>query len=258
MKIETECKDGIGIVRLNDPATLNALDLAMVEAIGMALDTLSDSRCIVLTGAGKAFSSGANLQGGGNAGAAADDLDMGSTLESHINPLMTRLRDLPVPWISSVRGAAAGVGCALALAADLIVASEESYFLQAFARIGLIPDGGSTFLLARAAGRVRAMEMILLGDRIPATRALDWGLINRVVPDDALEDETMTLATRLAAGPTKSLGYARRVAWTGAEAGWEESLAAERKLQREAGQTADFAEGVTAFLQKRPAAFTGN
>jgi 2-(1,2-epoxy-1,2-dihydrophenyl)acetyl-CoA isomerase len=258
--VEIERDGDVGLIWLNDPATLNAMDTDMAEAIDAALDTLGASaRCLVVSGRGRGFCSGGKLAGGGLSGdgPAPDEIDVGATLESHINPLLTRLRNLPIPWISAVRGAAAGVGCSLALAGDLIVASETAYFLQAFSRVGLVPDGGSSFLLTRAAGRARAMEMMLLGDKVPAAQALEWGLINRVVADADLEATALKLAHRLAAGPTRTLGMIREVVWTGAEASWSEALDAERRLQRDAGRTADFGEGVLAFLEKRPARYTG-
>jgi 2-(1,2-epoxy-1,2-dihydrophenyl)acetyl-CoA isomerase len=258
MKIEVERNGGVGFIWLNDQATMNSIDTAMVEEINHGISELSDARCLVLSGRGKAFCSGANLNGnGGEMPGDEDGVDMGATLESHVNPLMLRIRDLPIPVISRVRGAAAGVGCALALAADLIIASDNAYFLQAFTRIGLVPDGGSSFLIARAVGRPRAMEMMLLGEKIMAAQALEWGLINRVVADAELDDAVTTLAERLASGPTRSLGFNRRVVWGGTELGWEDSLAMERHFQREAGRTSDFSEGVTAFLEKRTARFTG-
>lgn len=249
--------DEVAIIRLNDPATLNAVTVAMVEEIGTALDQIETSaRALILTGAGRAFCAGANLAA--EIEPEDDGLpDMGGALETHINPLMTRLRNLAFPWISAVRGPAAGVGCSLALAADLVIASESAYFLQAFSRIGLVPDGGSSWLLARGAGRIRAMELMLLGERLPATTALEWGLINRVVADDQLEAAALDLASRLAAGPTRSLGFIREAAWAAADLPWEEALANERRLQFHAGRTADHREGVAAFKAKRPAVFTG-
>jgi 2-(1,2-epoxy-1,2-dihydrophenyl)acetyl-CoA isomerase len=170
---------------------------------------------------------------------------------------MLQLRALTIPFIAAVNGAAAGLGCALALAADLVVAAESSYFLQAFRRVGLVPDGGSAFLLTRGTGRARAMEMMLLGEKIAATQALEWGLINRVVPAETLDDTALALANELAAGPTKALSAIRKMCWDALETGFGPQLDSERVLQRDAGRTADHREGVVAFLQKRPASFTG-
>jgi 2-(1,2-epoxy-1,2-dihydrophenyl)acetyl-CoA isomerase len=164
-----------------------------------------------------------------------------------------------VPLISAVRGAAAGVGASIALSADIIVAGQGAYFLQAFRRIGLVPDGGSTFLLTRAIGRVRAMEMMLLAERIPAPKAMEWGLITRLVADDAVETEALRLAAELAAGPTVAIGLIRKAAWAAAETGgFQDALNTERNLQRKCGSTADFREGVNAFLEKRTAQFKGH
>lgn len=257
-KVDFEISGSVAILRLNDPATLNALSTDMIEAMQAGLATARGSaRALVLCGAGKGFCSGADLGGGMGVSDLSSVPDAGLTLETHMNPLMLSLRDLGMPWISAGRGAAAGVGAALALAADLIVAGENAYFLEAFRRVGLVPDGGSTFLLVKAVGRVRAMEMMLLGEKIPARKALDWGLINRVVPDDAVDEAAMTLARELAAGPTRAFGLIRKAAWVATSADFETALATERALQTEAGRTEDFKEGVLAFREKRAARFTG-
>ena len=251
-KIAIEMRDAVGVIRLNDPATLNAVSAVMAEELNSAVDELAvQARAILLTGTGRAFSSGANLSDD------PDFSDFGLGLELYVNPLMTRLRNLPIPWISAVRGAAAGFGCSLALAADLVVASDTAFFLQAFARMALMPDGGSSYLLARTIGRARAMEMMLLGDRVPAAKALDWGLISRVVPDADLDTAAFDLAERLAKGPTKTLGMIRKLAWTAIDADWPTALQSERASQKIAGQSADCREAVTAFLEKRPAVFVG-
>jgi 2-(1,2-epoxy-1,2-dihydrophenyl)acetyl-CoA isomerase len=169
---------------------------------------------------------------------------------------MTRLRDLPVPLVTAVNGAAAGVGCSFALMGDMIVAAESAYFLQAFRRIGLVPDGGSTYLLPRMIGRARAMEMMLLGERLPAKKALEWGLINRCVPDAELMPAAMAIALELSVGP-KALGMIRKLVWDSLDTEWADQLRAEAHTQTAAGKTEDFAEGVAAFLQKRPAVFKG-
>jgi 2-(1,2-epoxy-1,2-dihydrophenyl)acetyl-CoA isomerase len=256
--IELERDGDVAVIRLNDPATLNAVTLKTIDEIGSALDETSGSaRAMVLTGAGRAFCSGANLSSGMGVGQPEGPPDAGRVLESHINPLMLRLRDLPFPWVAAVKGSAAGVGCSFALAADLVVAGEGAFFLQAFARIGLVPDGGSSWLLTRAVGRARAMEMMLLGERIPAQRAFEWGMVNRLVPDEQVMPAAMELAKALAAGPTKSLALIRRMTWSASDASFEDAMATERNNQREAGRTADHREGVAAFIGKRPARFTG-
>ncbi len=254
--LQTERAGALAIIRLNDPATLNALTVPLIDALHDAVkDAASSARAMLLCAAGRAFCSGANLNT--TAPVPGEKRDAGATLEHNINPLMRTLRDLPIPWISAVQGAAAGVGASLALSADLIVAAESAYFLQAFRRIGLVPDGGATWLLSQAVGRVRAMELMLLGEKLPADKARAWGLINRVVPDAELAETALALATDLAAGPTLSLGLIRRAAWAAASTDLDAALHTERTLQTQAGHTADFAEGVQAFFEKRPAHFTG-
>lgn len=254
-KIICEARGDVAIIRLNDEGTLNALSVGMVEELRDALArACTSSGAIILTGTGRGFCSGADL---GDLDISSPDYDLGAVLATHGNPLMLQLRALPVPFITAVNGAAAGVGCALALAADLVVAADSSYFLQAFRRIGLVPDGGSAFLLTRAAGRARAMEMMLLGEKIPAAKALEWGLINRVVPADSLADTAFALACELAAGPRRALAAIRKMCWDALESGFAAQLERERVLQREAGRTAEYREGVAAFLQKRPARFNG-
>jgi 2-(1,2-epoxy-1,2-dihydrophenyl)acetyl-CoA isomerase len=255
-KIICETRGDVAIIRLDDGKTLNAASPEMAGELRDALhEVCASSRALILTGTGRGFCSGANL-GGLDVG--APDYDAGAVLATHYSPLMLQLRALPIPFITAVNGPAAGLGCALALAADLVVAAEGSYFLQAFRRIGLVPDGGSAFLLTRAAGRARAMEMMLLGDKIPAVKALEWGLINRVVPANALDDTALALAGELAAGPTKALSAIRKMCWDALETGFAPQLDSERVLQRDAGRTADHREGVAAFLEKRPARFTGS
>ena len=255
--ISLEWRNSIAIMRLNDPASLNALTLDMLEAFARALDDVeARARAMILTGAGRAFCSGANLTGGLGDVADGAEFDAGHVLEGVINPLMQRLHDLSTPWIAAVNGAAAGAGASLALAGDMVIAAESAFFLQAFARIGLVPDAGSTHMLVRTIGRPRAMQLMLLGDRLPARTALEWGLVNQVVDDDMLETEALALAERLASGPS-SLRVIRRLAWQAVDCDWKDMLGAERSAQRDAGLTADYSEGVAAFLGKRVANFKG-
>ena len=209
-KIDYTLEGHVATVRLNDPATLNALTMEVTDALHEAARRAErQARAMLICGAGRGFCSGWNLTttGGGDGGGG---FDAGLALERHVNPLMRTLRDLQIPWISAVHGAAAGVGASIALCADLIVAGETSYFLQAFRRIGLVPDGGATWLLAQSAGRARAMELMLLGEKLPAPKALEWGLINRVVPDADVITTATALATELANGPTLALAMIRR------------------------------------------------
>ncbi len=256
-RIRYEVTDGLATLTLDDPSTLNAASIELADELSAALGRAeAEARAVILTGNGRGFCSGANLSAPRMANADPASFDAGEALETTYNPLVTRIRDLRVPIVTAVNGAAAGVGCSIALLGDLIVAAESAYFLQAFRRIGLIPDGGSTWLLPRMVGRARAMEMMLLGEKIPAAQALEWGMINKVVPDAALMDAARDYARRLADGPA-SLALIRRAAWDALDRDWQEQLGVERELQRDAGRTADFIEGAAAFLQKRRANFAG-
>ncbi len=260
-KIKLSVEDEVAVITLADPATMNAAgaDTAneLLDAFRRLATGMLKARAIVLTGEGRGFCSGANLASGGAAMMDGDGKpDAGRSLEIYYNPLVTAMRDSDIPIVTAINGAAAGVGCSLALLGDIIVAAESAYFLQAFRRIGLVPDGGSTYMLPRLIGKARAMEMALLGDKIPARTALDWGLINRCVPDADLLPTAMGIARELANGPM-ALGMIRQLIWTSMDEGWLDQLNAERLAQRKAGKSGDFAEGVTAFLQKRPAQFKG-
>jgi 2-(1,2-epoxy-1,2-dihydrophenyl)acetyl-CoA isomerase len=256
-KLKLETQGAIQVITLSDPATMNAASVEMAEELTSAFRHANADaavRAIVLTGEGRGFCSGANLSPGGAGGGGVRDA--GSSLEKVYNPLVTFAREMSTPLVTAVNGAAAGVGCSLALLGDLIVAAEGAYFLQAFRRIGLVPDGGSTYLLPRMIGRARAMEMAMLGDRVPAAQALQWGLINRCVPDADLMPTAMALAEALASGPA-SLGLTRQLIWGSLDTGWSEQLHKEAVAQTTAGRTEDFGEGVAAFLQKRKAEFKG-
>lgn len=264
-KILLEVDGGVATITLNDPATMNAagMDSAaeLSHAIGRVADGEGGARALIITGAGRGFCSGANLSPSAGMGSAAavarnEKPDAGAGLRSTYNPLMTRLRDLDLPIVTAINGAAAGVGCSLALIGDIVVAAESAYFLQAFRRIGLVPDGGSTYLLPRLIGKARAMEMALLGEKVPAAKALEWGLINRVVPDAELMTAARGIAEELARGP-RSIGLIRKLMLEAMDAEWHQALATEASTQTVAGRTADFAEGVQAFQQKRPAVFQG-
>ncbi len=256
-KIKLSMDGDVAIIAFNDPATMNAAGVDTAEQLTDAFRQVADgglgARAVVLTGEGRGFCSGANLSSTGSGG---EPRDAGSSLERIYNPLVTLVRDLPVPIVTAVNGAAAGIGCSFALMGDIIVAGESAYFMQAFRRIGLVPDGGSTYLLPRMIGRARAMEMMMLGDKVAGPKALEWGLINRCVPDAELMDTALAFARELAKGP-KSLGMIRRLVWDALDTEWKAQLKAEAVTQSRAGQTEDFAEGVAAFLQKRPASFKG-
>src|SRR3712207_5795510 len=238
----------VATVTIARPDRLNALSGQTVDELRAAVGEAGSSgaRCLLLAGEGRGFSSGADLAAGGG----LPD-DVGASLEKHFNPLLEALFDLPIPVVAAVNGPCAGAGCSLALAADIVVAGRSAYFLQAFVNIGLIPDAGATWLLPRLAGRARAMEMMMLGERVPAEQALAWGMISRVVEDEALQSEAVALATRLARGPTVALGLIRKLAGESGDIPLREAMAAERAAQREAGETEDFRNAVAAFLQKR-------
>jgi len=253
-KILVERAGAVTTLRLNDPATMNALTPDMAQELRALLTReAGTARAIVLAGSARAFSTGANLKA--SMPRDAEGFDVGATLEHDYNPLMRTMRDLPVPLVSVVRGAVAGVGASIALACDIIVAGKDAYFLEAFARIGLIPDGGATWLLSRAVGRVRAMEMMLLAEKVSAQQALDWGLITRLAENDSAEQMAHDIATKLSQGPAGSLALIRKAAWSAADSDFDTALASEREWQREAGNGADFAEGLAAFVEKRPPRF---
>jgi len=257
-KAKYELENGVALITLSDPATLNAISVEMTEELSVLFDRAGEeARCIVLTGEGRGFSSGANLASGAPPLADDGEPDLGARLEQTFNPFVAKLRDLPVPYVTAVNGAAAGIGCSFALLGDLIVAGESAYFLQAFRRIGLVPDGSATYHLPRMIGRARAMEMMLLGEKIPAKQAYEWGLVNRLVSDADLLATAKSLALELANGPTKTLTMIRRLAWSSLDNTWDQQLNAERQAQKIAGRTEDFREGVQAFFQKRPANFKG-
>jgi 2-(1,2-epoxy-1,2-dihydrophenyl)acetyl-CoA isomerase len=253
-----ELEGFVAVLKLDHQEVMNAVSMDMLAGLAEALDTIDEKkaemRCLVLTGAGRAFCTGANLQGRnqqqkpgrGNAGA---------SLETGFHPFLRRLRNLHCPIVTAVNGPAAGAGMSFALMGDMILCARSAYFLQAFRRIGLVPDCGSTWLLPRLIGRARAMELSLMGERLAAEKALEWGLVNRVYDDALLMEEAMKLARELANGPTVALSLIRRLYWESPENSFEDQLNLEFQSQRLAGATEDFREGVTAFLEKRPAKF---
>ncbi|AOR80565.1 enoyl-CoA hydratase-related protein [Novosphingobium resinovorum] len=257
--IELEITGKVAQIRLNRPEALNALNFAMIEAMQAALDEAeARARVLVVSGNGRAFCSGADLSGGFTYPTEREEeQDCGAPLETHLNPLMARLRALRITWISALQGAAAGGGAALGLAGDMVLAAEDAQFIMAFARIGLVPDSGIFHMLVRTIGRVRANEMMLLGGRFGAGQALEWGLVNRVVPGERLMAEALELAQRIAEGPA-SLSAIRRLSWSALDEDFAAMLRAEREAQRDSGRTQDFGEGVRAFLEKRLPRFTGS
>ena len=252
--IVLEYIDQVGLIKLNAPQVLNALSGEMVSELGAAIREVlkSDARCLLLTGEGRAFCAGANLQ----ARPADGPPIPGHVLETHYHPVMNMLRKMEIPMVTAINGPAVGVGMSFAVMSDYAVAAKSAYFLQAFANIGLVPDGGSTYILPRLIGWRRAVELSMLAERLPAETALEWGLINKVVEGDELMTEAMAIATRLANGP-KSLGLMRQAYWESLNNSYTDQLQLEADLQGVAGRTSDNIEGITAFLEKRPAKFTG-
>lgn len=259
-----EIDGGVARLVMNHVEVMNAVSLEMLAGLIKALNVIekpgSGVRCVVWTGEGRGFCTGANLSDGRVGGSDQPDpaeRDAGEGLERHYHPFLRRIRNLKMPVITAVNGPAAGVGMSFALMGDMILAAKSAFFLQAFRRIGLVPDGGSTWLLPRLVGLARAKELSLLGERLPAEKALEWGLINRVYDDADLMPEAMKLAKELAAGPTVSLSNIRSLYNRSFDRTYEEQLDAERWAQLTAGRSRDFAEGVKAFLEKRPAEFKG-
>jgi 2-(1,2-epoxy-1,2-dihydrophenyl)acetyl-CoA isomerase len=257
--VKLDIDGGVARVVLNRPEALNAWTRQLGEDLLSALDRAAEDpgvRTIVLTGEGRAFSSGADLKAGGDFGAEGKP-DVLSRLRTLYNPIILRVRTIPKPVIAAVNGPAVGIGCSLALAADLIVVSESAYFLLAFVNIGLGLDGGASLTLPARVGHARAFEIAYLGERIKAAQALEWGLVNSVVPDHELEATVAELAARLAAGPPGSYATIKRTINDRAYTGFDELLDLEAVLQQERAESADFMEGVLAFIQKRKPSFTG-
>ena len=258
-KIKTRIEDGVGVITLSDPGTLNAAGIDLMTDLQAAFDDYAyggKARAIVITAEGRGFCSGANLSGGGVGRATDASTGPNQSLLRTYNPFVAAVRKSPVPLVAAVNGVAAGVGVSLALMCDLCVAAESAYFLLAFRRIGLVPDGGATWMLPRLIGKARAMELMLLGEKLPAQTAADWGLINKCVPDADLMPAAMAYARTLADGPA-SLGMTRNLVWDALETDLREQLESEAYAQAAASRTKDAGEGVRAFVEKRPAKFTG-
>jgi 2-(1,2-epoxy-1,2-dihydrophenyl)acetyl-CoA isomerase len=251
----------VATVTLNRPDALNAWTPELGRELLDVLRRLGadpDVRAVVVTGAGRAFSAGADVKNPRELTPEGHP-DLSTRLREIYNPIVLALRAMPKPAIAAVNGVAAGIGCSLALACDLIVAAESAYFLQAFVRLGVIPDAASAYHLAARIGPTRAAELTMLGERLPAGRALEWGVVNRVVPDDELPSAAAELAGRLADGPTIALGNIKRVLdGPGGLDALREQLELEAALQQQHATTADYAEGVAAFREKRPPRFHGH
>ena len=254
-------EEGVLTLTLNRPQRLNAMSNALIEAMNRELARARDDaaiRAVLLTGTGRGFCAGADLAGGGTVDASSNvPPDLGVNMDRLFNPMIRAMRSLPKPIVGAINGVAAGGGANLALACDVILAARSSRFDQAFVRISLLPDLGGTWFLPHTVGDARARALAMLGSSVPAEEAERMGMIWRVVDDDALMAEATTLARRLAAGPTLSYAAIKKAIDAAATNTLDQQLDLERDSQRELGRSADFREGVTAFLAKRPAHFTG-
>jgi 2-(1,2-epoxy-1,2-dihydrophenyl)acetyl-CoA isomerase len=260
--IKLHHSDGAATIELARPETLNAWNrqfgIDLLDAV-QAVAEDDSVRAVVIRGEGRGFSSGADLKemGSNDDRTPEGHPDVRSTLTQRYHPIITGIRRMRKPVLAAVRGPAVGIGCSLALCCDLIVASENAYFLLAFVNIGLVPDGGSSLFIPSRVGMARAAEMALLGERVPAQQALEWGLINRMFAEDSFDGEVASLAARLAAGPTLSYAGSKRQLNNWLYSRMDEQLELEADIQQEMAASGDFVEGVTAFVQKRSAGFEG-
>lgn len=256
----TERDQGVLQLTLNRPDRLNSFNAEMHETLQALLTDAASNpevRSVLITGSGRGFCAGQDLNDRDPRQADATPPDLGDTIERFYNPLIRRIRNLEKPVICAVNGVAAGAGANVAFACDIVLAARSARFIQAFSKIGLIPDSGGTWILPRLIGEARAKALTLLADPLDAETAAQWGLIWRVVDDATLQDEALKIARQLAAGPTRGLGMIKQAIQASATHSLDEQLNLERDLQREAGRTQDYAEGVAAFLEKRKPEFRG-
>ncbi len=254
-----EIDQAVATITLNRPDKLNSFTAKMHEELREAMQRVRGDdaiRALLITGAGRGFCAGQDLSEPVMAGG-EQTFDVANTLEQNYNPLVLGLRALPIPVVCAVNGVAAGAGCNFALACDMVIAARSARFIEVFSRIGLIPDAGGTYFLPRLVGAARAMGLSLLADPLTAEQAEAWGLIWKCVDDAALQGEARKIATTLAGGPTRGYALIKQALYASSANTVEQQLALEARLQREAGRTADFREGVQAFLEKRPAKFSG-
>lgn len=252
--ITFDITDGVAVLTLNRPDVMNALNSQMRAEIYHAVRQAGENaRVLVITGAGRAFCSGQDLGDGGNAAS----IDLERTLRDEYEPMLQRIFDCPIPTIAAVNGPAAGAGANLALAADVVIAAESASFLQAFTRIGLIPDAGGTYWLPRQVGFARAMGAALFAEPVPARQAVEWGMIWEAIPDENFANHWQKRAEKLAHGPTVAYSKVKEALRQSMSNDLTEQLELEAKLQGDCGDTRDFKEGVLAFLEKRPARFEG-
>jgi 2-(1,2-epoxy-1,2-dihydrophenyl)acetyl-CoA isomerase len=257
--IVVERRDGVMLLTLNRPEVLNSFNAKMADDVQRALrEAATDDgvRAVLITGTGRAFCSGQDL-GEVLPAEGRPAPDLGDVVRRQYNPIIHAIRTLEKPVVCAVNGVAAGAGANLAFACDIVVASEEAVFIQSFGKIGLIPDSGGTFILPRIVGLQRAAALTMLGEKLPAARAREWGLVYDVVPNTVLAGTSFEIAKRLAALPTRGFGLTKRGFNAAFGNDLDTQLALEEQLQGEAGRTQDYAEGVRAFIEKRPPRFTG-
>lgn len=255
-RITLEFEDDVAILTLNHPETRNALSWILARELGDALDNLGGARALVITGAGKGFCSGGDMAATAPEGTGFGDM-LEQGLAEAVNPMLRKLAALQIPVIAAVNGAAAGAGAPFALHADFVIMGESAFFYFAFPNVGLALDAGASWVLPRLIGSARAAEALILSERIPAAKAFDWGMIYKVVPDGFLLAEAKALASHLAAGPTLSYGLIRQAVQAGWTSDYDTALRTEQEAQRIAGNSADCAEAVSAFLEKRAPVFRG-
>ena len=250
-----DLSDSVATITLNRPQRMNALTPTLLDEMADAIGTAraAGARALILTGAGDSFCSGADLIGDGE----GMPEDLGAMLDRHYHPVITALADLDIPVISAINGPAVGAGLSFGLAADIVLMARSAYLLLSFANIGLVPDAGATWLIARSVGRAKTLEMALLAEKLPAEQALDYGLVTRVVDDGRLMEEARAIATKLARGPSIALGFIRKQVAAALNSTLAETLDIEKANQAAAGRTRDFREAATAFAEKRKPEFRG-
>ncbi len=255
-RITLEFEGDVAILTLNHPETRNALSWTLATEMSDALEHLGQARALVIAGAGKGFCSGGDMASQGADGMGFGDMIAGGLAQA-VNPMLRKIAALKIPVIAAVNGAAAGAGAPLALHGDFVIAGESAFFYFAFPNVGLALDAGASWLLPRIIGQARAMEALMLAERIPAAKALTWGMIYQVVPDADLLGAAMALAARLASGPTVSYGQIRQAVQAAGGSDYHAALLIEEAAQRISGNSHDCAEAVTAFLEKRAPIFKG-
>ncbi len=253
--IDFKAEGGVARLTLNRPDRLNSFTVEMHEEVADALSDLGDARTLIVTGAGRGFCAGQDLND--RAVAPGEAVDLGESVEKRYNPLIRRLTSLPMPVIARVNGVAAGAGANIALACDIVIAAKSARFIQSFANIGLIPDSGGTWILPRLVGQARALGLALTAEPLPAEKAAEWGLIWKAVEDDQLDAEVDALAARFAQAPTRGLARIKTMIRESWGHSLDEELDLQRDSMRELGYSSDYREGVAAFMEKRPPKFTG-